>query len=59
MRSFIDDTGKVAWIFDEKTHPKGNANNVEVKKEVVTQKVAESQIKVESSTKSNHSIKKK
>jgi len=25
MRSFIDDDKKIAWIFDEETHPLGNA----------------------------------
>lgn len=24
MRSFTDDEGRVAWIFDETTHPRGN-----------------------------------
>ena len=33
MRSFIDEEGKIAWIFDEETHPKGNKKVSEVKEE--------------------------
>ncbi len=31
MRSYIDEQGKVAWIFDEATHPKGREVVVESK----------------------------
>jgi hypothetical protein len=31
MRSFTDEHGIVGWIFDEKTHPLGNANPKNIK----------------------------
>lgn len=32
MRNFVDENGRIAWIFDESTHPKGNAKKEEEKK---------------------------
>ncbi len=35
MRSFIDSDGKIAWVFDEESHPKGIKKIVEVAKPVM------------------------
>lgn len=32
MRHITDSEGKIAWIYDEKTHPFGNENPVNLKK---------------------------
>lgn len=35
MRSFIDNQGKTAWVFDEETHPLGKKQKVEEPKPAV------------------------
>jgi hypothetical protein len=41
MRSFKDYEGRIAWIFDEKTHPQGNENPNNIQKVVVPVKKVE------------------